>query len=62
MKVHYVSGKKAYVCDNPECKHEGAEVYSLVCRFINGEWEEVCLECYEEEEVKGKCNQQLKMK
>ena len=29
MKIHYVSGKKAYVCDNPDCKNEGREVYSL---------------------------------
>ena len=49
MKIYYVSGKKAYVCDNPDCKHAGREVYSLICRFTDDKWYDVCIECYEKE-------------
>ena len=54
MKIYYASGKKAYVCDNPDCSNEGKEVYSLICRYIYDEWVDVCHECYEEEEA-AKC-------
>ena len=43
MKL-YLNGLKVYICDR--CT---AEVYSLVCRFIDGEWEEICQKCHEEE-------------
>lgn len=35
---------KAYFCDKCE-----EEVYSLICRRIDGEDYDVCSECYEEE-------------
>jgi len=47
MKISLRDGTKLYVCD---CCF--AEVYSLLCRFINGEWYDVCTKCHEEE-VKG---------
>jgi len=43
MKI-YIDGKKVYICS--VCY---AEVYSLICRVINGEWIEVCFQCYQEE-------------
>ena len=47
MKVSLRNGSKLYICDS--CY---AEVYSLLCRFINGEWYDVCTKCHDEEKVK----------
>jgi len=47
MKVTLKNGQKLYICDS--CY---AEVYSLLCRFINGEWYDVCTKCHDEEEMK----------
>lgn len=49
MKI-YVGGKKFYFCS--VCHNK---VYSLICRFINGEWYDICSDCLEKE-VKGKCS------
>ncbi len=44
MKISLREGRKLYLCDS--CY---AEVYSLICRFIDGEWVDVCSDCLEEE-------------
>jgi len=44
MKISLREGRKLYLCDS--CY---AEVYSLICRYINGEWYDVCEQCHEEE-------------
>ena len=51
MKIHFdkgifmdeSNGGKAYFCD--KC---GEEVYSLICRRIDGEDYDICSVCYEE--------------
>ena len=44
MKVSLRNGSKLYICDS--CY---AEVYSLICRRIDGEDYDICENCYEEE-------------
>ena len=44
MKVTLQNGQKLYICD--KCY---AEVYSLICRKMDGEDYDICSECYEEE-------------
>jgi hypothetical protein len=45
--ITYELDHKTYFCD--KCK---IEVYSLICRRIDGEDYDICDQCYEEE-VKG---------